>query len=84
MTDFTKNSKMQQLKIEDHINPPECSGLFKIYYNNYWIVSPDGEHIYNYGGYSFQCNKNKNVVESLLKSYKDCTIKQIERLYFEE
>lgn len=79
MTDFTKDKKMELFKIDEHVELPEMSGMFKIYYQHYWIVSPDGEHVYRYNGHSWQCNKNKGIVERMLSSYKDCTVKLIER-----
>lgn len=55
-------------------------GLFKIYEDYYFFVTEDN-CILKYRGYSLQCNKNKQILESLLKDYEDVEIRQIRFVY---
>jgi hypothetical protein len=66
------------IPLEEVTQPKD--GLFKIYEDYYFFVTKDN-CILSYRNYSLQCNKNKQVLESLLKDYEDVEIRQIRFVY---
>lgn len=59
------------------------NGVYKIYKDYYWVVDKD-DNVLNYGGYSWQCNSNRDVMENILsRNYPDCRLEQIPVVYTE-
>lgn len=78
-------ARLKKYKISDVTKVPEANGLFKHFYNYFWIVSPDGEHVYRYNNSSFQCNSNEIITKNILKScYNGCTIQQLKHVFIED
>lgn len=67
------------LPIEE-LSKPRKSGLCEIFVDYYWFVTPD-RHVIKYCRYSdsgtYQCNKNKLILERMLDHYPNCTIEQL-------
>ena len=71
--------KFKYKKIENVTKPK--NGLWNIYVNYWWAVTPRNEIIFSEYG-SPQCNKDKTIVEHVLKKfYNDCEVRQIETVY---
>lgn len=57
---------------------PEAHKIFKDYY---WIVDKENS-ILNYGGYSWQCDSQKTIVDIMQKEfYPDCKVMQLPIIY---
>lgn len=78
---MSRVDKCIKLKISDFDHMPEESGSYDIMLNKYWIVTED-ECVLLYNGYSFQCNDHEQIVESILKLYPNCVVRQIPLMIF--
>ncbi len=68
-----------KIKIEE-VDKPK-SGMFMIYIDAYWVVTPDNE-ILLYKGTSPQCNQNPRLVERFQRGlYPECGVRQLPIIY---
>lgn len=54
---------------------PNNSGLFRVYKDYYWIVTPE-DCLIRFGGHSWQCNLNECIAQRFLKMYPGCKVVQ--------
>jgi hypothetical protein len=59
--------KFQKIKISDATKEPKDDGVYCLMTNRFWLVTDD-DCILIYRGYSPQCNRNKQISESILKN----------------
>ena len=59
-----KISDFKKIPLEKLTKTPSQDGEYRLITNAYWAITDDGCAL-KYRGYSIQCNKHKNIVESI-------------------
>lgn len=64
-----KDSNFTRINLEELSKEPEEEGDYYLYRDRYWAIDKNGMGLI-YGPVSYQCNKNRDIVELLIKGIK--------------